>query len=463
MSINPLFAVSALDGRYAEQLSGLGAVVSEGALIKYRIIVEAAWLLELGQAGLIDLSPQVSLFLEDLVKNGGGDQAPAEVKALERTTNHDVKAVEYWIKNRLQSLGATDRVLSHIHFACTSEDINNLAYAMMVRDLRDQVVMPAFDQIIGAINQVAQDLKATPMLSRTHGQSATPSTMGKEFAVFAFRLQRQRRHLHTQEILGKFNGAVGNFNAHLAACPDIDWPKLSKRFVEKRLGFTWNPLTTQIESHDSFVEFMTVIRQFNTILLDFSRDMWGYISLGYFAQKVIAGEVGSSTMPHKVNPIYFENAEGNIGVSNSLLNHFSEKLPVSRWQRDLSDSTVLRVTGTAVGHGVLAWRSLMKGMERVAANPVRMREDLSEAWEVLAEPVQSVMRRYGVADAYELLKKATRGEAVVTKAMIHAAIDHCQQIPTVEKTRMKSWTPETYTGLASTLVEQFSPMNAGSK
>ena len=459
MTIEALYAVTALDGRYAEQLSGLGSIVSEGALIRYRVMVEAAWMLHMGDTGIIELEPEIHSFLSVLAGGTVARDVPLEVKGLELTTNHDVKAVEYWLKAKLEALGASKKVLAHIHFACTSEDINNLAYALMQRDIREKIVIPTFDKIIQSINHTARELKTIPMLSRTHGQSATPTTMGKEFAVYAYRLYRQRRHLGNLEILGKFNGAVGNFNAHLAAFPAIDWPAVSQSFVEKRLGFTWNPLTTQIESHDSFVEFMTLIRQFNSILLDFSRDMWGYISLGYFAQKVIAGEVGSSTMPHKVNPIYFENAEGNIGLANSLLGHFSDKLPVSRWQRDLSDSTVLRATGTAVGHSLLAWKNLLKGLDRVAANPARMREDLANAWEVLAEPVQTVMRRYGVVDAYERLKAATRGEPVVTRAMIHAAIDQTAEIPQDEKARMKSWTPDQYVGLAPDLVANFSPLN----
>ncbi len=277
--------------------------------------------------------------------------------------------------------------------------------------------------------------------------------------VTAWRLSRQEKALRNQEILAKFNGAVGNYNAHFSAWPDLDWPSISKDFVTRRLGLSWNPLTTQIENHDSFVEFMTIIKHYNAILLDFSRDMWGYISLGYFAQKVVAGEVGSSTMPHKVNPIYFENAEGNLGVASSLLAHFAEKLPVSRWQRDLSDSTVLRVTGTAMGHSILAWKSLVKGLNRVAANPARMSDDLNDAWEVLAEPVQTVMRKYGAVDAYERLKNATRGASVVTKEMIHAAIDASHEIPENEKKRMKAWTPESYIGLASRLCVDFAPKN----
>ncbi len=459
MTNNGLFAVSALDGRYSDQLDGLGSIVGEGALIRYRIIVEAAWLLHLSliKPSILELSHNILSHLETLSKGNVPKDASAKVKAIERTTNHDVKAVEYWLRDSLTELGATSAVLSHIHFACTSEDINNLAYGLMIRDLRDKVILPTFDGLIGQLSTLAMGLKNTAMLSRTHGQTASPTTMGKELAVFAWRLNRQRTSLASQEILGKFNGAVGNFNAHSAACPNLNWPEISREFVESRLGLAWNPLTTQIESHDGFVEFMTTVRLFNTILIDFVRDMWGYISLGYFTQKVVAGEVGSSTMPHKINPIFFENAEGNLGVASSLMSHFSDKLPISRWQRDLSDSTVLRVTGTAVGHSLLAWKSVLRGLDRILANPSKMQEDLNGAWEVLAEPVQTVMRRYGVVDAYERLKAATRGEAVVTKEMIHKAINGCQEIPESERTRMKAWTPASYVGIAARLVDDFVP------
>lgn len=459
MTNNGLFAVSALDGRYSDQLDGLGSIVGEGALIRYRIIVEAAWLLHLSliKPSILELATNIRTHLETLSKGNVPKDASAQVKAIERTTNHDVKAVEYWLRDSLTELGATSAVLSHIHFACTSEDINNLAYGLMIRDLRDKVILPTFDGLIGQLSTLAMGLKNTAMLSRTHGQTASPTTMGKELAVFAWRLNRQRKSLAGQEILGKFNGAVGNFNAHSAACPNLNWPEISREFVESRLGLAWNPLTTQIESHDGFVEFMTTVRLFNTILIDFVRDMWGYISLGYFTQKAVAGEVGSSTMPHKINPIFFENAEGNLGVASSLMSHFSDKLPISRWQRDLSDSTVLRVTGTAVGHSLLAWKSVLRGLDRILANPSKMQEDLNGAWEVLAEPVQTVMRRYGVVDAYERLKTATRGEAVVTKEMIHKAIGSCQEIPESERTRMKAWTPASYVGIAARLVDDFVP------
>ena len=458
MTVDALNAVSALDGRYAGQLHGLEGLVSEAALIRYRIMTEAAWMLHLAAtpSKILTLNPDITRHLSKLAQGDVPGDAPQQVKAIEQTTNHDVKAVEYWLRDSLHALGADATTLAHIHFACTSEDINNVAYAMMLRDIRVKVLIPTFDRVIQSVTVMAHDLKGAAMISRTHGQTATPTTMGKEFAVFAFRLQRKRKAIGEQAIMAKFNGAVGNFNAHHAACPNVDWPVISRDFIQGRLGFEWNPLSTQIENHDWFVEYMQTIRHFNSILIDFCRDMWGYISLGYFSQKVVSGEVGSSTMPHKVNPIYFENAEGNLGVASSLMNHFADKLPISRWQRDLSDSTVLRVTGTAIGHSVLAWHSILKGLSRVVANPERMRFDLENAWEVLAEPVQTLMRHHGVPDAYERLKVATRGEPEVTRQMIHAAIDQCPQIPADERDRMKKWLPKDYVGLAEELVSHFS-------
>lgn len=461
LSVDTIYAVSALDGRYAEQVEGLGAIVSEGGLIRYRLIVECAWLLYMSEMppALFTLNDKSRDFLKDICLGKITGEHVLAVKDLEKKTNHDVKAVEYWLRDRLRITGASELALSHVHFACTSEDINNIAYALMLRDLRDQVLLPTMNQIKDALAGLAVPLTDAPMLSRTHGQTASPTTMGKELMVTIWRLSRQQKALKAQPILAKFNGAVGNYNAHIAAHPSLDWIAASKEFVGRRLGLEWNPLTTQIESHDSFVEFMTIIKHYNTILMDFSRDMWGYISLGYFAQKAVAGEVGSSTMPHKVNPIYFENAEGNLGVASSLLGHFADKLPISRWQRDLSDSTVLRATGTAIGHTLLAWKSLLKGLSRVEANPVVMLQDLREAWEVLAEPVQTVMRRHGVVDAYERLKSATRGAPIVTREMIHAAIDGSKEIPEDERLRMKAWTPESYVGLAAKLCTEYFPKN----
>ncbi len=452
-TIDATYAISALDGRYADQLEGLGKIVGEGGLIRYRIMTESAWLLHLASlpSKFIVMDPPCREFVEALAAGQIPEGAVAAVKQLEAKTNHDVKAVEYWLREQLTLRGANQGVLSHVHFACTSEDINNVAYALMLVDLRKTVVLPLLTQIEQTLQKMSYELRATPMLSRTHGQAASPTTMGKELKVTHWRISRQIAALSNQVILAKFNGAVGNYNAHVAAYPEMDWLKISAAFIEKRLGLSWNPWTTQIESHDAFVEFMSSIRHCNTILIDFSRDMWGYISLGYFAQRAVAGEVGSSTMPHKVNPIYFENAEGNLGVASSLISHFADKLPISRWQRDLSDSTVLRVTGTALGHALLGWKSLLKGLNRVAADPDKMMDDLGKAWEVLAEPVQTVMRRYGVTDAYERLKEATRGAPVVTEEMIHRVIDACVEVPLQERERMKAWRPEDYLGLATEL------------
>ncbi len=450
-------AISPLDGRYSGQLGDLSSVVSEGALIGYRLRVEAHWLLHLASFKEISLSlsSAVQTFLEAIAAGTIPVQAASEIKLIEKDTNHDVKAVEYWLRRRLTDIGADNKTLSHIHFACTSEDINNAAYGLMLNDLRRKILTPLLSDLQAQLSLLAEVEASTAMLSRTHGQTATPTTLGKEIAVFTYRLGRQLKLLIKQPILGKFNGAVGNYNAHDAAYPNLDWVSVSKDFIEGRLRLFWNPLTTQIESHDSFVEYMQTIHLINSILIGFSRDMWGYISLGYFAQKAIEGEVGSSTMPHKVNPIYFENAEGNLGLANSILRHFAEKLPISRWQRDLSDSTVLRTTGTGIGHSVLAYASISRGLKRVAVNRLVIKRDLSDAWEVLAEPVQTVMRRYGVVDAYEKLKTATRGSGVITKDMIHAAIDSCAEIPADVRAIMKAWTPSCYIGLAPRLVTEF--------
>ena len=450
-------AISPLDGRYSGQLDDLSSIVSEGALIGYRLRVEAHWLLHLASFKDIGLSfsSGVQTFLQAIAVGTIPVQAASEIKQIEKDTNHDVKAVEYWLRRRLTDVGADNKTLSHIHFACTSEDINNAAYGLMLKDLRSKLLIPVLSDLQAQLSLLAECEASTAMLSRTHGQTATPTTLGKEIAVFTYRLGRQVKSLINQPILGKFNGAVGNYNAHHAAYPNLDWVAVSKSFIEGRLQLAWNPLTTQIESHDSFVEYMQTIHLINSILIGFSRDMWGYISLGYFAQKALEGEVGSSTMPHKVNPIYFENAEGNLGLANSILRHFAEKLPISRWQRDLSDSTVLRTTGTGIGHSVLAYASLASGLKRVAVNPSVIRKDLSDAWEVLAEPVQTMMRRYGVVDAYEKLKTATRGSGVITRDMIHVAIDSCAEIPGDVRTIMKAWTPSNYIGLAPRLATEF--------
>ncbi len=457
MDSQKINAISPLDGRYYAQLEDLSSVVSEGALIGYRLRVEAHWLLHLASfkdIGLL-LAPRVQKELMAISAGTLPAEAAIEIKDIEKDTNHDVKAVEYWLRRRLADAGADDKTLAHIHFACTSEDINNAAYGLMLRDLRSDILIPVLSDLHSQLAALAEHESSTPMLSRTHGQTATPTTLGKEMAVFAYRISRQIGALKKQPILSKFNGAVGNYNAHQAACPHVDWVAVSKVFIEDRLQLVWNPLTTQIESHDSLVEYMQTVNLLNSILIGFCRDMWGYISLGYFAQKALEGEVGSSTMPHKVNPIYFENAEGNLGLANSILRHFAEKLPISRWQRDLSDSTVLRATGTGVGHSVLGYSSILRGLKRVAVNKSVIQNDLADAWEVLAEPVQTVMRRYGIVDAYEKLKTATRGSGVVTKDMIHVAIDNCGEIPLDVRSTMKAWTPSNYIGLASRLATEF--------
>lgn len=456
-----IWAISAVDGRYRKDLEVLRPLVSEGALNRFRIMVEASWALELAEipqiAALMKLGGDAKACLSDLEAGEVSETMIEQVKETEAKTNHDVKAVEYVLRHMLEARGVADTVLPWIHFACTSEDINNLSYALMLKETRARVLVPVMDEVIAGIRALAETHRAVPMLSRTHGQTASPTTLGKEMAVFVRRLLRQRERLLLQPIEGKINGAVGNYNAHYAAFPEIPWVEVSQKFVSKRLHLSWNPLTTQIETHDTFVELMGILKAFNTILLDFCRDMWGYISHGYFAQKTVAGEVGSSTMPHKVNPIYFENAEGNIGIANALLGHFAEKLPVSRFQRDLSDSTVLRVTGTAVAHTVLAWKSALKGLARVEVNEAALSQDLDEAWEVLGEAVQTVMRRYGVSDAYERLKAATRGQPVVTRGMIHAAIDSCGEIPLAVKSELKQMKPSDYVGVASQLVDWLDP------
>jgi adenylosuccinate lyase len=457
MNSHRLDAISPLDGRYAEDLKELSSLVSEGALTRLRIQVESSWLLHLHEMKepLFNLRETEKCFLEQASRGEVSSEDISQVKTIEKKTNHDVKAVEYWLQQKLQSLGAASDVVSHVHFACTSEDINNTAYSLMLRGVRDQVILPQLKKLKAQIADLARSGASSAMMSRTHGQPASPTTMGKEMAVFSYRLGRQVKRLEGQVILGKFNGAVGNYNAHLSACPHINWREVSKSFIEERLGITLNPLTTQIENHDGLVEFFDILQLLNAILIDFARDMWGYISLGYFTQRTVASEVGSSTMPHKVNPIYFENAEGNLGVSNSLLSHFAQKLPVSRWQRDLSDSTVLRACGPALGHGVLAYKNLLRGLDRVSVNEAKMAQELEDCWELLAEPVQTVMRRYGVVDAYDRLKEATRGSSNVTKQMIHAAIECCSEIPADEKQRMRSWTPSTYLGCARELALEY--------
>jgi adenylosuccinate lyase len=378
-------------------------------------------------------------------------QDAERIKAIEATTNHDVKAVEYFIKEKIGDHTDLAKAKEFVHFACTSEDINNLAYALMLRDARDGVLLPMLDKLIHTLRQMAHALAAQPMLSRTHGQTASPTTLGKEIANVIARLERQRQQIAAVELTGKINGAVGNYNAHVIAYPETDWPALSKRFVES-LGLVWNPYTTQIEPHDGIAELCDAIRRINTILIDLCRDLWGYVSLGYFKQALKPGEVGSSTMPHKVNPIDFENAEGNFGVANSLFAHFAEKLPISRWQRDLTDSTVLRAVGTAFGHTQIALESLLRGLAKLNANPERLAADLDANWEVLAEAVQTVMRRYGLPEPYEQLKALTRGQGI-TRESLRTFIESLA-LPTDAKQRLLALTPATYTGLAAKLAGQ---------
>ena len=452
MNPSPLTALSPLDGRYHGKVSALRPYFSEYALIRYRVQIEIEWFKALSQEPEISevsaFSAKVVEYLDDLVTNFSEADAEA-VKAIEGHTNHDVKAIEYWLKQRLMQNAEIIAPLEFIHFACTSEDINNLSHGLMLLHSRDRVMLPALENIITRLCDMAHQLATTPMLARTHGQPATPTTLGKELANFIHRLKRASKRLSGIVMLGKINGAVGNYNAHLAAYPDLDWERLSRDFVE-RLGLEFNPYTTQIEPHDAIAELLDAYSRVNTVLLDLDRDLWGYISLGYFKQSTRVGEIGSSTMPHKVNPIDFENSEGNLGIANALLRHLSEKLPVSRWQRDLTDSTVLRNLGVALGHTLLAYDSCSKGLNKLEVSPERLVQDLENAWEVLAEPIQTVMRRYGVPNPYEQLKELTRGKGGITKQMLHQFIGGLA-LPEVEKARLLKMTPQSYTGKASEL------------
>jgi adenylosuccinate lyase len=455
MTLSSLSALSPLDGRYRGKVEALASHFSEFALVRYRVRVELEWLKALAaEPAITEVAPlsPATLALLDLVVTEFSEQDAAAVKTIEERTNHDVKAVEYWIKQRLAGEAEVMRVAEFIHFGCTSEDINNLCHALMVRDGRDRVLLPVLDELIARLAQLAHALADMPMLSRTHGQTASPTTLGKELANFAYRLRRARKRIVQVELLGKINGAVGNYNAHLAAYPSLDWEGFARRFVEA-LGLTFNPYTTQIEPHDCLGELFDALAAANRIVLALDRDMWGYISLGYFAQKIKAGEVGSSTMPHKVNPIDFENSEGNLGIANALLHHLSSKLPISRWQRDLSDSTVLRNVGVAFGHTLLAWDATLRGLGKVEANPARLAQDLDNSWEVLAEPIQTVMRRYGIPEPYEQLKALTRGKSGITRDTLHAFIGGLA-IPEAEKARLLALTPASYTGLAAQLARR---------
>jgi adenylosuccinate lyase len=455
MELDPLTALSPLDGRYHNKADALRPYFSESALIRYRVRIEIEWLKALSAEPAIAEVPAFSKAtvdeLDELVAKLSVADA-SQVKAIELRTNHDVKAIEYWLKERLTANHEVQRAAEFIHFACTSEDINNLSYGLMLKGARDAVLLPSIERIIAELTKLAHAFADIPMLSRTHGQPASPTTLGKELANVCFRLRRARAKLITVELLGKINGAVGNYNAHVAAYPDLDWESLAKRFVES-LGLAFNPYTIQIEPHDYLAEFCDALGRFNTILIDFNRDVWGYISLGYFKQKVKAGEIGSSTMPHKVNPIDFENSEGNLGLANALLRHLSEKLPVSRWQRDLTDSTVLRNIGVALGYGLLGYDSCLRGIGKLEVNAGRLAEDLDENWEVLAEPIQTVMRRYGVANPYEQLKELTRGKGGIDKNALRAFIE-ALPIPGGAKQALLAMTPATYIGKASELARR---------
>ena len=443
-----LLALSPLDGRYAGKVDALRPIFSEYGLIKARVKVEVEWLLALAaEPGISELAPfsdGATRRLRDLAENLSVEDA-ARVKEIERTTNHDVKAVEYLIKERLKDDAELGPALEFVHFACTSEDINNLSYALMLSQARQFVLLPRLDALIQKLRTMAHEHAALPMLSRTHGQTASPTTVGKEIANVVARLQRQGETLCATPMPGKINGAVGNFNAHLAAYPDIDWPAFSARFVHS-LGLNWQPYTTQIEPHDGIAELCDAQRRIDTVCIDLCRDVWGYISLGYFKQAVKAGEVGSSTMPHKVNPIDFENAEGNFGIANALFEHFAAKLPISRWQRDLTDSTVLRALGTAFGHALIGFDALLRGLDKLSANPDRLAADLDAAWEVLAEAVQTVMRRHGLPNPYEQLKALTRGQGINAASM--REFIQGLDLPEDEKQRLLAMTPGSYTGLA---------------
>jgi adenylosuccinate lyase len=451
---SPLAALSPLDGRYARTADPLRAYFSEQALIRYRVRIELAWLEALAAERAIrelkPFSPTTKAAFARLVKDFSERDAE-HIKNIEVETNHDVKAIEYWLKAKLAKNAEAQRSLEFIHFACTSEDINNLSYALMIRESRDQVMLPRLAELVEALKRLAHRHAGLPMLSRTHGQPATPTTLGKEMANFAHRLARAGERIAAVPVLGKINGAVGNYNAHVAAYPDFDWERFSRRFVE-RLGLQFNAYTTQIEPHDWLAELLDAYARANSVLLDLDRDVWGYISLGYFRQRLKKGEVGSSTMPHKVNPIDFENSEGNVGIANALLRHLADKLPVSRWQRDLSDSTAQRNVGTALGHSLLAYASCLRGLAKLEADPARLAADLEANWEVLSEAVQQVMRRHGVADAYEKLKAISRGKRLDRKQL--AAFVKALPIPDEAKKRLLALTPARYTGLAAELARR---------
>lgn len=448
MQLSPITAISPLDGRYESKVQELRAIFSEYGLMRFRVQVELTWLKMLAACPQIKEVPEFSAeaiaFIDNIIENFSIEDAE-DIKRREAVTNHDVKAVEYFLKDKTSTNEEIAKVKEFIHFACTSEDINNNSHALMLKTAREEVILPLCDKLIEEITRLAHEYVNLPLLARTHGQPASPTTLGKEMANVAYRLRRQRKQIAEVEILGKINGAVGNYNAHYSAYPEVDWPSLAKNF-EESLGLTWNPFTTQIEPHDYIAELFNALERFNTIVLDFDRDIWGYISYGTFTQKTIAGEIGSSTMPHKVNPIDFENSEGNLGLANAIFAHLANKLPVSRFQRDLTDSTVLRNLGVACGYSILAWKSTLKGISKLQANEAHVRDELNHNWEVLAEPYQTVMRRYGIANPYEKLKELTRGREVNKETML-AFIDTLE-IPEEAKENLRKLTPETYIGIA---------------
>ena len=455
MELNALTALSPIDGRYQDKAAALRPIFSEFGLLKYRVTVEVRWLQKLAAHTQIQevpaLSAEASNYLDSIVANFSIEDAN-RIKTIERTTNHDVKAVEYFLKEKCEALPELYKINEFIHFACTSEDINNTSHALMLKTAREEVLLPEWKTVIDAVVELAERYKNIPLLSRTHGQPASPTTIGKEMANVAYRLKRQYKQLENLEILAKINGAVGNYHAHLSAYPDIDWHTFSQEFIEQSLGVTWNPYTTQIEPHDYIAEFFDCVARFNTIVIDFDRDMWGYIALNHFKQRTIAGEIGSSTMPHKVNPIDFENSEGNLGLANAIMSHLGQKLPISRWQRDLTDSTVLRNLGVGLGYALIAYASTLKGISKLEVNEQHLRDELDQNWEVLAEPIQTVMRRYGIEKPYEKLKELTRGKRVTGEAM-REFIDGLS-LPEAEKARLKEMTPESYIGYAVELVEK---------
>ena len=455
MTLSALTALSPLDGRYHGKVEALRGHFSEYGLIRYRVLIEIEWLKALShESGIKELPPFSAATTAQLDHFAAqfSEHDATQIKTIEYRTNHDVKAIEYWLREKLSGNPETAKALEFIHFACTSEDINNLSHALMLKNSRDTVMLPTLQVLIERLQHIAHQHADLPMLCRTHGQTATPSTLGKEMANVVFRLRRAHAHIAAVEILGKINGAVGNYNAHFAAYPEVAWEALAKHFVES-LGLMCNPYTIQIEPHDYMAELYDAYARANTILIDLNRDIWGYISLGYFKQRIIAGEVGSSTMPHKVNPIDFENSEGNLGLANAVLRHLSEKLPVSRWQRDLTDSTVLRNMGVALGYTLLAYESCLKGLNKLEANPQSIAEDLNNSWEVLAEPIQTVMRRYNIDNAYDKLKELTRGKGGINRDSLHTFIKTLD-LPEAEKQRLLMLNPQTYIGKAAELARR---------